>query len=194
MPEIGEIRYARELGFKSNPYQKYRWTPCIICGAPRWMTVTHFNKNQSMRCRHCGALGYGGDKNSRWKGGRIMDKGYVAVWIPKDSPFYLMATKHGYVREHRLVMAQMLGRCLQPFEYPHHKNGVRSDNRPANLEQTMHGANAMLHNKGYKDGYLRGLNDGRLAKIQKLEAMVKELEGRLGFFEVPDAILPEVMP
>lgn len=36
--------------------------------------------------------------------------------------------------EHRWVMEQMLGRKLEPDEEVHHKNRVRDDNEPSNLE------------------------------------------------------------
>lgn len=49
-------------------------------------------------------------------------------------PSHPRARTGGYVFEHILVMEEMLGRHLYPEENVHHRNGVRSDNRPQNLE------------------------------------------------------------
>jgi len=62
--------------------------------------------------------------------------GYVMVKLPEDSPFRCMADKYGWVYEHRLVVAQALGRPLLSTEEVHHKTGSsKDDNRyPETLE------------------------------------------------------------
>ena len=77
-----------------------------------------------------------GEKSGRWLGGRREDhNGYVLI---TDRAAYL---RHGgksptkaTVMEHRLVMEAMIGRPLTKNEQVHHKNGIRNDNRPDNLE------------------------------------------------------------
>jgi hypothetical protein len=73
------------------------------------------------------------------KGGRprikdrwIGQQGYVLVLCPFK--FKSMARQDGTVLEHRLMMAQHLGRPLEDWEIVHHKNGVRDSNCVNNLE------------------------------------------------------------
>jgi len=58
--------------------------------------------------------------------------GYWYTKVPPDSPYYPMTSK-GCVAEHRLIMAQHLGRCLKPGEIVHHINRKKNDNRLENL-------------------------------------------------------------
>ena len=59
-------------------------------------------------------------------------KGYVWVKAPKGHPN--ARGKSGWIMEHVLVMSTLLGRPLRKGEQVHHKNLIKSDNRPENLE------------------------------------------------------------
>ena len=71
-----------------------------------------------------------GNPNFIMNDGSTNDKyGYVQIRIIKGNG------KSGkYKYEHRIVMEQMIGRELLANESVHHKNGIRNDNRPQNLE------------------------------------------------------------
>ena len=56
--------------------------------------------------------------------------GYIRI----PSKGHANGTRSGTIMEHVKVMSDILGRPLGKREKVHHKNGIKSDNRPSNLE------------------------------------------------------------
>jgi len=91
---------------------------------------------------HPDDIPYKGDTvigNDVWLGYTICPEGYKYVLISHSD-----RTKR-YVAEHRLVMAEILGRQLTSDEIVHHRNRIKTDNRAENLEVLSRQEHAALH-------------------------------------------------
>lgn len=79
-----------------------------------------------------------GEKNPAWKGGVMKRRSHGnhagAIYVRCPAAFLSMARADGYVMEHRLIVAEALGRCLTRSEVVHHKNHQSRDNRRENLQ------------------------------------------------------------
>ncbi len=139
MPQLGDITHGTKLGLKNRG--AYIWYACQVCKKERWVKVK-FGKPLYERCPSCNKRG----NHYRWEGGYIhKGDGYWQVRIYPDNPYYIMANKKGYVLEHRLVMANFLGRPLKQHESVHHKDGNHKNNNVKNLQ-----LRTGIHGKGIK--------------------------------------------
>ena len=172
MPSKGQLKYKNgvhsyDIGLKGKYYVYL--DNCPLCGIEKWREARYVGS----LCGKCACTQkrklFRGANNGRWTGGRSYYNGYVVVTIDPDSPFAVMAPKNNTSRtvscrifEHRLVMAQHLGRPLENWEVVHHKNSIRTDNNIENLE--------LLPNRAVNNAFTK-TNE----QIQSLAGQVNEL-------------------
>ena len=166
MSELNETKLGHEIG-KSPQFMAFIWTACEQCGRTRWVPyVKCRNEPKSKICRSCASLNAKGTR-----GDGYLDKdGYTCISLPWGHSYIKTANVRGWILEHRLVMAQHLGRNLKKSEIVHHLNGNKKDNRIENLT-IMSRATHVHQGDSYKD------------RIQDLERTVKVLEARIKILE-----------
>ncbi len=161
MPQIGEIRRPHEIGLKG--YIKRIWHACEGCGRARWVQRYGGIPNK-LRCQSCVAMG---KLNHQWIGGRRQDaEGYIHIKLSPKHKLVAMTGGHRYIREHRLVMAEHLGRLLKKEEKVHHLNGNKSDNRLENLRLVYAEKHPLAYGIAYGDGYKQGYADAKAGLVE----------------------------
>ena len=126
------LRWGRTGDVKADvPLEPRRRPPCHINGCERpskarGMCSTHYSRERV----------HGNSRPDipvrRAEGNGWISHGYFYVAVPPELRYLTKGETN--IAEHRLVMAQMLGRPLRDDESVHHINGDRLDNRPENLE------------------------------------------------------------
>ena len=107
-----------------------------------------------------------GINSIRKPGYRFNHSGYKLIFKPEHPN----STNGGYIREHRLVMENYLGRYLKPNEDIHHINGIKTDNRIENLQVMTKSQHSKIESKGDKNGFY--------GKKHTLESRMKIKEAR----------------
>lgn len=123
--KIGSIRADKPLRRRRLRLPKR----CKVEGCPRdAVAQTLCNRHYQRYLKH-GDPTIGKDKRAPGSGHLSRD-GYVLLQVVGHPN----ATAEGRIAEHRLVMSQRLDRPLYDDERVHHRNGIKQDNRPENLE------------------------------------------------------------
>lgn len=107
-----------------------------------------------------------GEQNPAWKGGVTYKRpkgNYIGPRYVRCPPeFAMMARADGYVMEHRLVMAQWIGRPLPRTEVVNHINHDPRDNRRENLE--LYPSNGD-HKRGEVGRFVDGVHNRRFLPV-----------------------------
>lgn len=125
--------------------------------------ATHGHKGRAARGPYVPRYG---EDNPAWKGGvmtRSAKGNYIGpryIRCPKE--WQSMARADGYIMEHRLVMAQWVGRTLLRTEVVNHINRNPRDNRRANLE--MYPSNGD-HKRGEAGRFVPGVANQRFLTV-----------------------------
>lgn len=132
----GYLGKCKECAKKdSRPHNGRYKRICVICGKKFNTTLSEIKRGGAKNCsRKCYYIYLRrtikkGTKSPSWKGGKIKNGGYIAVYNPKHP----RSNCSGYVFEHLLVMEKYLGRIIKKEENVHHINGIKDDNRIDNL-------------------------------------------------------------
>jgi deoxyuridine 5'-triphosphate nucleotidohydrolase len=129
---------------------------CVICGEKFRTKKSHLDRRKTCG-KECDNIRrksmYAGENNPNFgnrgpnnplfkTGERVSVHGYRLIYKP-DHP---NANYNGYIREHRFIVSENIGRPLRDDEHVHHKDGNKLNNHIDNLEIVTKSEHTRLHN------------------------------------------------
>lgn len=163
--ELGLIKTKNEkIVLKGKFHPSWKGGPvktkCAYCKKiiekEQWRVDTYTNNFCDKKCQGKYRSQYNvGENHPNYKGKYKTSDGYILLHLPRH-PF---CDKAGYVKEHRIVMEDFLGRYITKEEVVHHVNHIRDDNRienlmlfPSNKAHSSFHAKENFNNFQYKNG------------------------------------------
>lgn len=177
-PKAGDLATAKSIGRLGRAI--HIWEACPMCGHERWIK----RNAKGTCCQTCmhppTQTGESNSRRNRTK--RTVTKSGIRLYITPEHPYFAMAhrcaTRSYAVLEHRLIMAEHLGRCLEPWEVVHHIDGNNRNNELSNLlllpHQAMHSAYTLLQVE------LRRL-ESRVVLLEADNALLRSQLGLAGY-------------
>ena len=134
---IGDIKTDKH-------YHKSVWLACKLCGKERWVRIEQGKPLYHFCHDHCGD-------------GEVFNKatGYWYVYKPNHPK----ANKRGYVKRAIIILEQKLGRPIKDGYDSHHKNEIKVDDSPDNLEEKRINEHRSVH--AIKSKFWRGRENGK---------------------------------
>lgn len=131
-PKLGDTATSKQVNRSGRAI--HVWEACPACGKERWIK----RNTSGTLCKSCALRRHSiGEQNRRWNPSRkTITKSGVRIYIDTTHPYFCMAHRcaKGYaILEHRLVMAEFLGRPLKKWEVVHHIDGDNTHNDVSNL-------------------------------------------------------------
>ena len=163
--EMGKMIFTKEI-WRGHSFLE--WEHRIILKFLFWPRTIRHRTKQCCRAKISQSL-----INGKWK-----DTDGQIRKLAKGHP---CADKDGYVREHRLIMEEYLGRFLESKEFVHHNNGKRDDNSLENLELMKSGEHCAYHSRGNKNWLGKRHKKSTKEKISKARIRYFERESLYGY-------------